>query len=65
MPPRLTLGRALKKHGITKYAFAKRLGASYPGVFQYFRPAYNPTFKMMCRWAKAIGCKISDLYSER
>ncbi len=36
----------------------------YRYVFRYFREGYNPTFKMLCRWAKAIPCKVRDLIEE-
>lgn len=60
----LTLEAALKKKKLSKRQFAKRLGAQYHSVFQFFLPSYNPTFKMMNRWAEAAGCKIKDLYKE-
>lgn len=60
----LALAKALKKRKLSKRQFAKRLGTQYHSVFQFFKPGYNPTFKMMNRWAKAIGCKLRDLYKE-
>lgn len=62
--PKLTLAQALKKKKLSKRQFAKRLGTQYHSVFQFFKPEYNPTFKMMCRWAEAAECKIKDLYRE-
>lgn len=29
-----------------------------------FKPNYNPSFKMMIRIAKALDCKVSDLFEE-
>ncbi len=62
--PTLTLAAALKKKKMSKRKFAKNLECQYHSVFQFFKPDYNPTFKMMCRWAKAAGCKVKDLYQE-
>jgi transcriptional regulator with XRE-family HTH domain len=62
--PRITLAQALKRRKISKRQFAKRLGCHYATVFQFFRPGYNPTFKMMCRWAKALDVRVRDLYKE-
>lgn len=61
---RLTLAAALEKKKMSKRQFAKRLGAHYHSVFQFFKPTYNPTFKTMTRWAKAIGCRVRDLFQE-
>lgn len=62
--PKLILGKILKKKKLSKRQFAKRLACQYHSVFQFFKPDYNPTFKMMCRWAKAVPCRIRDLYEE-
>lgn len=61
---KLILGEVLKKRKLSKRQFAKRLGAHYHSVFQFFRPGYNPTLKTLERWAKAIGCKVRDLIRE-
>lgn len=62
--PRIILAAVLKRKKLSKRQFAKRLGAHYHSVFQFFKPSYNPTFKMLCRWAKAAGCKVRDLIRE-
>jgi transcriptional regulator with XRE-family HTH domain len=62
--PRLILSQVLKKHKLSKRQFAIRLGAKEHSVYQFFKPEYNPTFKMLCRWAKAIGCRVKDLIKE-
>jgi len=62
--PKLTLEKALRKKKLSKRQFAKRLGSQYHSVFQFFKDDYNPTWKMMTRWAAAIGCRIRDLYEE-
>lgn len=62
--PHLILARVLKNKKLSKRQFAKRLGVQYHSVFQFFKDTYNPSFKMMCRWAKAAGCKVRDLIKE-
>jgi transcriptional regulator with XRE-family HTH domain len=60
----LLLRKILEKKRISKYQFAKLLGVHYPSVFRYFRKGYDPKLSMLERWAKAIGCRIRDLYKE-
>jgi transcriptional regulator with XRE-family HTH domain len=62
--PRLILAKALKKRKLSKRQFAKQLDMEYRFVFRYFRVDYNPTFRMLCRWAKAIPCRVRDLIEE-
>jgi transcriptional regulator with XRE-family HTH domain len=62
--PQIILEKVLKIRKLSKRQFAKRLGAQEHSVYQYFKPGYNPTFKTMCRWAAAIGCKVRDLIKE-
>lgn len=64
MVPKLILGMILKKKKLSKRQFAKRMGTQYHAVFAFFKPDYNPTFKMMCRWAKAANCRVRDLIVE-
>jgi transcriptional regulator with XRE-family HTH domain len=61
---KLILGSVLKRKKMTKMEFAKRMGIKYAAVFAYFRPTYNPTFRMMERWAKVLGVRIRDLFQE-
>lgn len=61
---KLILGEVLKRKKLSKRQFAKRMGYHYASVFQFFRPTYNPTFKMMIRWAEAAECKVRDLFKE-
>jgi transcriptional regulator with XRE-family HTH domain len=61
---KLILGQMLAKRKLSKRQFAKRLGIDYSGVFQFFRPGYNPTLKTLTRWAQALGCKVRDLIKE-
>jgi hypothetical protein len=62
--PRLILAKVLKKHKLSKRQFAKRLEMEYRHVFALFHSDYNPTFRMMVRWAKAIPCRVRDLIEE-
>lgn len=61
---KLILAKILKAKGMSKRQFAKNLGIHYHSVFQFFKPTYNPTFKMIVRWAKAAGVKVKDLIKE-
>ncbi|MEK7355239.1 MAG: helix-turn-helix transcriptional regulator [Bdellovibrionota bacterium] len=61
---KLKLAQMLEKKGLSKRQFAKLLGVSYPAVFRYFRDGYDPKLSTLKRWAKAIECKIRDLYDE-
>jgi transcriptional regulator with XRE-family HTH domain len=62
--PRVILGKILKRKKLSKRQFAKRIGMHDRHVFALFHDDYNPTFKMLCRWAKAIPCKVKDLIEE-
>lgn len=62
--PRLVLARALKKKRLSKRQFALRLGIAYHNVFRLFHATHDPRFSALKKYAKAIGCKIRDLYQE-
>lgn len=62
---KLVLARILKKKRVSKRRLAKDLGMRYSNVFALFKPAYNPTFRMLERIAKALGCRIRDLIDEK
>lgn len=59
-----TLADALKKKGLSKRQFAKKLGVPYQYVFRYFREGYDPKLSKLHDFAKAINVKITDLYRE-
>jgi DNA-binding XRE family transcriptional regulator len=61
---KLLLGAMLKKRGISKRQFAKRLSMQYHAVFRYFKDEYDPKLSTLAKWAKVIPCKIRDLYTE-
>lgn len=61
---KLLLGSVLKKKGISKRQFAKRLGMHYHGVFRYFKDGYDPKLSTLAKWAKVIPCRVRDLYVE-
>lgn len=61
---KMVLAKVLIRRKLSKRQFAKRLGIEYHYVFRYFRPGYDPKLSTLSRWARAIGCKISDLYEE-
>lgn len=62
--PTLILDRVLKKKGLSKRQFAKRLNTEYNNVFRYFRSGYDPKLSTLEKWAKALGVKIKDLFKE-
>lgn len=64
MAAKLQLESALKKRGLSKRQFAKLLGVPYQSVFRWFRPGYDPKLSVMSKWAKAIGCKVRDPFTE-
>jgi len=61
---KLILKQALKRRGLSKRQFAKRLGIEYNNVFRYFREGYDPKLSSLTKWAKALGCKVRDLLEE-
>lgn len=62
--PTHNLAEVLAKKRISKYELAKRMGLKYGNVFRFFQDDYDPKLSMMRRWAKALRCKIRDLYRE-
>jgi DNA-binding XRE family transcriptional regulator len=59
-----TIEEVLKKRKLSKRQFAKRLGLPYNAVFRYFKEGYDPKLSTLAKWAKAIPCKITDLFKE-
>jgi transcriptional regulator with XRE-family HTH domain len=60
---KLVLAKALKKKGLSKRQFAKRLGERYENVFRYFRD-YDPKLSKLTKFAQVIGCRVRDLFEE-
>jgi DNA-binding Xre family transcriptional regulator len=61
---RLALQRALKKKRLSKRQLAKRLGIAYHNVFRMFHEDYDPRFSKLNVIAKAIGCRVRDLFED-
>lgn len=61
---KVRLDRALEKRGMSKRQFAKRLKVPYHYVFRWFKPGYDPKFSRLNQWAKALGCRVRDLFEE-
>lgn len=61
---RLILGKALKRKGISKREFAKRLGVEYKNIFRLFKPTADPRLSALNRYAKALGVRVRDLIKE-
>ena len=61
---RIRLDAVLRKRRLSKRQFAIRLGMDYASVFRFFRANYDPKLSMLERWARAIGCRIADLFQD-
>jgi len=61
---KLLLAEMLKKKGLSKRQFAKKLDKEYPTVFRYFREGYDPKLSSLETWAGVLGCRVRDLYEE-
>ena len=61
---KLVLDAILKKRGISKRQFAKKLNVEYYSVFRYFRDGYDPKLSTLAKWAKALGIKVQDLIKD-
>jgi transcriptional regulator with XRE-family HTH domain len=61
---KLILSAILKKKGISKRQFAKKLGVEYYSVFRYFRPGYDPKLSTLAVWSRALGLRIRDLIKD-
>lgn len=61
---KLLLEEVLKKKGLSKRQFAKKLGKDYPAVFRYFRDGYDPKLSSLEAWSNVLGCRIKDLYED-
>lgn len=61
---KVILDEVLKRKKLSKRQFAKRLGIAYHNVFRLFHPGHDPKLSTLEKWAKALGCKIKDLYRE-
>lgn len=61
---KIILKQALEKRKVSKRQFAIRIGMRYEHVFRLFREGYDPKWSMVNRWAKALKCRIKDLYRE-
>lgn len=62
--PTHRLAEVLEKKRLSKYELARRLGLKYGNVFRFFSEEYDPKLSMLRRWAKALKCKVRDLYAE-
>lgn len=62
--PKIILEEFLKNKKISKRKFAKSCKQDYAGSFSWYRKGYNPTFKTICMWAKALKCRVRDLIQE-
>lgn len=62
---RLILAQVLKRKGISKLEFGRRLGIKNPeNVYRLFRPGVDPHFSALKRYARALRCKVRDLIKE-
>ena len=61
---KLALAKALKSKKLSKRQFAIRLGIAYHNVFRLFHATQDPKLSTLSKWAKAIGCNVTDLIKE-
>ena len=58
----LTLDKALKKYGLTRYELAKRTGIQYQIIDKYYKNKVKRYDRYVLeRICDAIGCQISDI----
>jgi len=58
------LKKLLKSRGLSQGELGRRVKKSKTQVKRYLEPGYDPKLSVMAAVAKALGCKISDLYKE-
>lgn len=61
---KLLLEEMLKKRKVSKYRFAILLGIDHKNVRRLFLPGFDPKLSFLARAAKALKCRIRDLYKE-
>lgn len=52
------------KRKVSQYRLAKELGVHYANIKRVLAPDYDPKLSVLARCAKALRCKIRDLYRE-
>ncbi len=58
----LTLDKALKRYGLTRYELAKRTGIQYQIIDKYYKNKVKRYDSYVLeRICDAIGCQISDI----
>ncbi len=59
---RLTLDKALKEYGLTRYELAKRTGIQYQVIDHYYKNKVKRyDSDVLDRFCFAIGCEVSEL----
>lgn len=61
---KFVLSEACKKRGVSQYRLAILLKMDGKNITRLFREGYDPKLSLLSRVAKAIRCKIKDLYRE-
>lgn len=61
---RTCLAKVLKEKKITKYRFAKLIGAEYSNIVRYFKPEYDPRLSTLEKWSKALDVSVKDLIED-
>lgn len=61
---KIRLAEVLKQKKMTKYKFAKLLGAETSNVSKYFKPGYDPKLSTLSKWADVIGVSVKDLVED-
>ena len=59
---RLTLDKALEKHGMTRYELGKRTGIQYPVIDHYYKNKVKRYDSyVLDRICDALGCSVSEI----
>jgi len=62
--PRLKIGEAIEKSGLTYMEIAEQLGMNYYNNITKWKTADNINFKTLAALALVLDCRIRDLYEE-
>lgn len=62
---KLRVREVLKRKRLSLRQLAKKTKTDYSAIVQMTKPTKNPKLRTMEKWAKAIGCRVRDLISEK
>lgn len=62
--PKVLLPEMMAKRKMSKYRLALLTKKPYKHINRWFEPDYDPKLSVLALWAKALKCRIRDLYRE-